>query len=297
MILVIGSYAMNRIQFIREPKDIDIVTDWDTMIALTKTLDLRIYPIASDHFIGFLGNERIEISLTSRETNKELLDAHKYEPTHSFKGMEVTFCKQDWLFALKMSHRYKKDSPHFLKTRDDCEILMTLTSYIPDQTWFKKREKETLAKHPKLNQSKATFFDTPGIVYKYDHDSIHRAIAIGKVPAYTLYMKDGAEVNCDKNKFFALPEEIRLNGVLEEALVLALERSQIPFNFTPDKDWSFKFALSKVCTSITSGWFREYAWYNYYKVVAKYETLPNYVETFKTKLDEGVILDYTGKSY
>lgn len=42
-------------------------------------------------------------------------------------------------------------------------------------------------------------------------------------------------------------------------------------------------ALEKVCTSITSGWFREYAYENYYEVVAMYHKLGknDYIKRFK----------------
>ena len=41
-------------------------------------------------------------------------------------------------------------------------------------------------------------------------------------------------------------------------------------------------ALEKVCTSITSGWFREYAWENYHRVVHMYKTLGvnDYIDRF-----------------
>lgn len=87
-----------------------------------------------------------------------------------------------------------------------------------------------------------------------------------------------------KELFFAASERVRLCGVYEETCVLALERSQIPYDFKPDARWSFEMALMKVCTSITSGWFREYAWENYDKVLDLYDEMGenNYIERFNT---------------
>ena len=115
--------------------------------------------------------------------------------------------------------------------------------------------------------------------YTYDHDAIHRAVAYLEQPAYTYYKDDQAEVFCSKDKFFALRPEKRLYGVAEEAYVLALERSLIPHPgvLTPRK--AFEMALMKVCTSITSGWFREFAWENYYDVVRIYN--PDYFQMFQ----------------
>ena len=134
---------------------------------------------------------------------------------------------------------------------------------------------------------KENFF-TNNVKYVYDHDTIHAAVKLLDRPAYTYYMQDGAEVNCDKIKFYEQPEIVRLCGVLEESYVLALERSVIPFKSDPDK--AFKMALQKVCTSITGGWFREYAWQNYDKVLELYHK--SYVDKFNVALSKGEILPF-----
>ena len=136
-------------------------------------------------------------------------------------------------------------------------------------------------------------FFTPDVPYVYDHDSIHRAVAVGDVPAYTLYLEDGEEVKTSNKKFESLPIEFRLRGVLEESYVLALERAIIPHESSTD--WAFKMALSKVCTSITSGKFREFAWENYFSVMKMYN--PDFVQKFKDALADGKILPYTGNKY
>ena len=117
------------------------------------------------------------------------------------------------------------------------------------------------------------------------------------VPAYTKYMKDGAQVMTSKDKFFAANEFVRLLGVYEESCVLALERSQIPHDFKPSPRYSFELALMKVCTSITSGWFREYAWENYDKVLDLYNELgeDDYVQRFKR--NQHLLKPFKGELY
>lgn len=215
----------------------------------------------------------------------------------------------DDLYLIKMCHRYKKNSVHFMKTMKDIHTLrdilgkaadywMTLGSNTPI---IKQRIKESYDYgHPKLNVSSKEFFNGDGVNYVYEHDSIHLAVAnmsedfgddeylmgYHPKPAYTFYMKDGSEVMTSKEKFMSVSERIRLLGVYEEACVLALERSQIPHGLGrdggPTPRWSFEKALEKVCTSITSGWFREYAWENYDKVIDLYEQLgeDNYIAMF-----------------
>jgi hypothetical protein len=115
----------------------------------------------------------------------------------------------------------------------------------------------------------------------------------GYQPAYEVYKEDQAEVFCSKELFEASPMHVRLHGVLEEAMVLALERSQIPFPGMKTPLESFLMALEKVCTSITSGWFREFAWENFNEVLDLYD--PNYVNQFWEDVKSGVVTPYVGE--
>lgn len=222
-------------------------------------------------------------------------------------GQRGDFAPPHVLLALKLSHRYLRNSPHFLKTMQTIQFLrsqrVTLGAKLTD--WLPIREAATYVyNHPKLNVSKDAFFDGDGVDYIYDHDTIHLTQALtpdgqgSMIPAYTFYMKMGSQVMTSKELFYRVPEEIRLRGVYEETCVLALERSQIPFNMMPTEEgasvWfdrarsgphprkSFEYALMKVCTSITSGWFREYAWENYQKVLDLYNELgeDDYIKRF-----------------
>lgn len=192
----------------------------------------------------------------------------------------------DVLYLLKMSHRYKKNSPHFFKTMNDIHFMRSLGAKIPPELEevFKLREKETYNySHPNLDVKSKDFFKGDEVPYVYDHDTIHEAVAVLGVPAYKSYMKDDSEVMTSKEKFFEQENHIRLLGVYEESCVLALERSQIPFNFEVPARQSFVMALSKVCTSITSGYFREYAWESFHIVMKFYESMgeDDYVKRFK----------------
>ena len=202
-----------------------------------------------------------------------------------------------------MSHRFKKNSIHFHKTMNDILLMRKNGGVITEDLWdiFVKREKETYNyNHPKLNVSKENFFKDDNILYKYDHDSIHTTLSILVKPAYTYFLKEGSEVLTSKEKFFNVDENVRLYAVLEESLVLALERSLIPYNFEPDPEKMFLFALNKVCTSITSGYFRQYAYDNYHKVIEIFKSYNKsnwYVEKFKEGLNKGLVLPFKGNIY
>ena len=196
--------------------------------------------------------------------------------------------------ALKLSHRYLKDSPHFLKTmryiQHYRQLGVVLDAWLEE--WLVQRERATYTYgHPKLDVSKQEFFSGDGLAYVYDHDSIHETVALSlqpcqnkPLPAYQRYMAEGAAVLSSSEAFFALPFEFQLHGVYEETCVLALERSQIPFDFKPAARYSFEIALMKVCTSITSGWFRQFAYENYDKVLDLYRERgeTEYIEQFNS---------------
>lgn len=236
------------------------------------------------------GNTNFEFEIitpgTSSEELEDLIKSDKDTMESPF-GLIPSF---DMLFTIKSSHKYLKNSPHFWKTVLDYHTMKSLEAKVRPEwkDFLKFREKETYwYKHPKLNQNKNSFFSDDNIQYVYDHDSIHESVAVKDKPAYTHYMKDGAEIDCDKNKFFSCSHEIRINGVIEEAAVLAIERSLVPHPGvkTPKEAWLL--ALSKVCSSITSGWFREFAYENIIEVLSLYPE--GYWENFQYEVSIGKV--------
>lgn len=196
----------------------------------------------------------------------------------------------DFLYMLKMSHRYLKNSPFFLKTMEDIHNFRLLGAKINPKhnSFFQERKNATYNyTHPKLDVNKVDFFKGDGITYIYDHDSIHEIVKCLNAPAYTFFKEPNSEVFCSKELFFSVDERIRYFAVLEEAYVLALERSQIPFRGKVEPEKSFNMALTKVCTSITSGWFREFAWENWHQVQQIKDL--NYAQKFFEQADAGLV--------
>lgn len=257
--LVIGSVALSKYISGIRPRDVDILIP-------------SISPMSGGVFTTTLGDRTVPLEITKSApgSTDDLLCTLYSE----LAPIEV-------LYWLKMSHRYKKDSPHFEKTRNDILLIRGRYPYVKDLKpgWFEQREKETYTATPKLNVSKEEFFDVgkTGVIQHYDHDWLHTVVARivngTRVPTYTHYMKDGAAVACDRDKFKALPLFQRIDGVIEESMVLALERSLIPQwiqgigNPSATQHATYKKALQKVCSSITGGWFREFAWENYDKAI------------------------------
>lgn len=215
---------------------------------------------------------------------------NKYHVSDGKSALVFDLADVDVCYALKMSHRYLKNNPFFLKTMRDIHYLEDQGAKIPAELseWFKLREKETYSyKHPKLNQDKKNFFHDDGILYKYDHDQLHLIVKHLEKPAYEYYKPESSEVWCDRDMFFKCDKQIRLLGVLEESYVLALERSLIPFEFKTAPKQAFLMALEKVCTSITSGFFREFAYEHYDEVLKLYSD--SYTTKFKDAVFSGAI--------
>lgn len=322
--LLIGSRALNMhckfagISY-RDPVDWDYIStyeDFNERVKYLKKLDnvkiKSIYPLKNKIIIKYYYYDyTIPVSLTEQKSNivieeheiawpgssaEDILHMQQKNPTYQGK---YHIADLNTLFLLKWSHRFLKNSPHFLKTRLDIDFLQIMPGLrVLDESILFKREMETYTySHPKLNVKKNDFFvSSESLKYIYDHDSIHESIKIYDRPAYTFYLKDGQEVMCDYKKFYDTIPGIQLASVYEEAAVLALERSQIPFNFKPDEQKSFEKALEKVCTSITSGWYRDYAYANYFNVLKLKNIQPiNYVERFKEALDKNQILPFREK--
>lgn len=264
--LIIGSGAMNDAlcQKVREPNDVDMIATFEecqNFIKGQRELGrlIEALPISDKKWKVVVeysdGPTIFEIEIAWEGSSAALIYPEKAE--NSFADLNT-------LYALKMSHRYLKNSPYFKKTMDDIVLMRAHGACITPELeeFYNKRVEETYTyEHPKLNQEKKDFF-TDNVPYKYDHDSIHRAIALLSEPAYLSFKPKDRDVWCCKDMWDNLNEHIKLNAVIEESAVLAFERAIIPFGVDFDK--AYQMALEKVCTSITSGWFREYAWEHYY---------------------------------
>lgn len=296
MLALVGSKALNYHCFFRSPKDLDILGSYDDIKNFGQEMNDKefgklksMYPIAKGKKILMCFEKiNVEAEITVKNTHSEKLYdlIVKDKNTQIIDGMYVPSI--NILYLLKMSHRYLKNSPHFLKTMNDIVEMRKLGAYIEKEheEFFKFRERETYNyNHPKLNKNKEEFF-TDNVDYRYDHDTIHLSMKNLEKPAYMYFKPEDSEVWCSKEMWDKCSEKVKLFAVLEETNVLALERSQVLFPETPPEK-SFDIALSKVCSSITSGWFREFAWEKYYKVKELYQA--DYVERFWKDVNSGLV--------
>ena len=275
-LVLIGSRAL---QFraphllMRKPKDFDFIGTEKSIHSWMAQHDITDYSTNNTTITAFKDCPCEFENADLRPSGQMFIDlvSNDKNTIHSFFGLIPSL---DLLFTLKSSHRYLKNSPHFWKTAHHFHGMKASGAQVKPEyrEFLLVREKETYAyKHPKLNVTKKDFFsEDHRVKYTYDHDDIHKSIKHLEYPAYVYFKKDNEEVGCDKAKFFAAEQKVRLYSVVEEAAVLAIERSLVPFpnKLTPKQAWLF--ALSKVCSSITSGWWREWAYDHIFDVVKLY---------------------------
>lgn len=129
---------------------------------------------------------------------------------------------------------------------------------------MKAREKITLEvakqRHPSLMMSNDSFLNHDYVTKKYDHDWLHEQVAFYERPLYErLKYKDKFHLAwCEQELFEQLSQQEKLECVVEEVMVIALERFLIP-GIEKVPGVAFQKSLKKVCTTLCSGWFRDFA--------------------------------------
>lgn len=296
--ILIGSRALKlRAPYLlqREPKDFDWVCsqeEFDQWLE-NHSKDLNIVDVYSPkkHKMIVRGSSvNCEFVIITPGSSSELMLELVKDDSDTIESEFGLVPSLDLLFTIKSSHKYRKNSPHFWKTLSDYHLMKMVGAKVQPRfnEFLKLREQETYTnRHPRLNTSKRNFFNENQVSYKYDHDSLHEAVKHFERPAYSYFQKDGAEVACDKKKFFSSSREVQLFSVVEESAVLALERSLIPYPNKWTHEFAWRFAFSKVCTSIASGWWREFAYENAMDCLKLYPT--DYWNKFQQGLVNGIV--------
>lgn len=127
--------------------------------------------------------------------------------------------------------------------------------------------------NPSLKKTKDQFFDD-FVVKKFDHDYLHEVVAVSSdsIPMYKKMQNLSVDsVWCLKEKWDEFTHQEKLRCIYEETSVIALERFLIPKDFVFGKKIAYILSLDKVCTTLTSGWFRDYAIDHYDEIVKMFD--------------------------
>jgi hypothetical protein len=277
--ILVGSRAANfHITDFRQPKD------WDFILPLRDIFSFSVnhgdsidflYPKNEWKFTGKLKTgPRFEIEVADYNPSAMLMwnNRHQFDEISldgdSFLPTTVFVADPSWLCMMKRSHLYW--NVHWDKSIADYHQLKELVGgNLTDDNWkfLDLRIKENEAKWGKsktnLNVSNDEFFSrSQKIGRKYEHDELHEAVKYESIPLYQACKADQSKANLDLSLFKLWDKEQQQRLVREEAMVIALERVIIPKMLTGapiDAQAAYHYALRRICTNLTSGWFRDFA--------------------------------------
>ena len=113
----------------------------------------------------------------------------------------------------------------------------------------------------KLTQTNESFFAKSNkIGRKIEHDRIHEIVAYGSRPLFENFKTDPTKAMLSRTLFEQASLTDRLRLVREEAMAIAVERYAIPaMPNRVEPQVAYGKALCRICTTLTSGWFRDFA--------------------------------------
>jgi hypothetical protein len=179
---------------------------------------------------------------------------------HRGPGPVARFATPDELYTIKLSHtEWELRNGSWNKHMNDL-LWMQQKGCQVDEQLYKLLRSIWIDRYGdrkfNLSDDKSKFFDD-AVPRKYDHDSLHRSVAI--MPGTSLYenfLKPGASVDMDMGKLWSVldvDKQVVLDLFYEEIAVTALERKVIPSNFTASPAAAWAWATRRTITSLTKG--------------------------------------------
>ena len=190
-----------------------------------------------------------EWSVASLKTLLKLKRSHIEHPLRWQKHIE------DYSVLLKEYNKFKR----YYDEHQDNERLEA--AY---KTLYKMTNDKLGTTKVNLNMSNEEFFAQSQEYIKrvYDHDSLHRAVMFYDAPLYERMKDDKSRAMCSKRLWETFSELDKVRAVQEESMVIALERRVLPRILKGkayDAKKAYDYALMRICTNLTSGWFRDFA--------------------------------------
>jgi len=293
--LIIGSKALkfHFPNFPRSTRDIDVIgykSDLNFLINLLEPVEI----IETEH-TTILKNIKNKTDIYDSD-NVEVIFVENFQSLKLYLEYDKdnTFASKEVLYSIKKSHihfpiKFKKHIHDFCFLNDKLNGIDEL-EHITKINYSETEKRLGKLKTPSLNKSVKDFFDqSQDYVDSYFiHDDIHKVMAHYDSPLYEKLQEDKTQAKCHLNKWIILSYEDKCKCVLEEAYVIALERKILPMLFGGGRgytsDDAFDWALMRICTTLCSGWFREFATKNYFIIKKLYN--PSYVEKFLLSLQE-----------
>jgi hypothetical protein len=192
-------------------------------------------------------------------------------------GVECAVMSLEGLALMKRSHLWR--AYHFDKHITMYHKYLAKYAKWDDPKWcalLKQRIQMTKEvypqRNPSLDQTNMDFFDD-AVKKVFDHDWIHELVAYYDRPLFERLKTEDKfdKAWCEKDLWALLSSEDKNKCVAEEAHVIACERFMIPNNWDFAPRRAYFMAVNKVCTTLTSGWFRDHAIDNFPEVIRLFD--------------------------
>lgn len=204
--IIIGSNAIKFwfSDFNRNPKDLDIILYNDEQLtSIYNPNNLKIEILENPILSKFCKNNMFQIS---------------------------EYLNPDILYTLKISHLFW--NINWEKHMFDAQFLLKKKCVLQKKLFFELynywNEFHGKNKRSDLKMSAEDFFNN-AIVFPIKHDDLHEILVqhnyfLNKIPTYKSVLKDGCDVEVCEEKFNNLNHDEKCNLVIEEVMVMAIER-------------------------------------------------------------------------
>jgi len=292
MLLIGSSAAQFYYPEFRSPKDRDILATPDELAEWVERNRTHIhrYKLRDDRKL-FIKTDYInfEFEIVKPGSSSELFMKLNNNHPH------MSIARPETLWLIKKSHihhpihwRKNIEDYHFFKKKGLKPSPEEMAAY----ELRKKEIDERLGQRKiNLNMKNEDFFQKSSgkVERKYVHDDLHKVTCYYGTPLYETLKKDASKALIDREMFDALSHQDKLRTVREECFAIALERVVIPAidkGITFSDQSAFLYALQRISTTLTKGWFREFAIEHYPELV---KVDRDYVGFFLDAVSDGTI--------
>jgi hypothetical protein len=223
---------------------------------------------------------RIDLQSISDLNNAEFVEMYSTRVAVPVGDSMVYLCSPRGLAILKRSHchrihKHDRNMYQLHKELGWSKIRATLSPVEARLLKDRQRMTKTEYKSPSLQKSNEDFFDDY-VTKHFDHDWIHEQVAYFDEPLYKGLKRDTTIARCEKDLWDAMHFDCKVKCILEECYVIALERYIVPSALAGERVMPLKIAaikgVKKVCTTLCSGWFRDFAIDHHPEIIANIET-------------------------
>lgn len=223
-------------------------------------------------FASISSEGRIDHHNIADLNNNEIESRFRSDKWARIGDFDVNVCSLAGLAAIKRSHLWR--DYFFDKHIAVYHYELVKHARKEDADFVRERTRLTHLKYPRSNpnlmQPNEDFFDD-AVEKAYDHDWLHEIVAFGQHPIYMELKYDDSLAWCERELWEKLTFERKLQCVAEETYVIAIERIMVPNGWYHSPKGAFSQALRKVCTTLTSGWFRDFAIDNHPRIMQLYD--------------------------